>query len=230
MSKKNKGKKRKTKPLITAPPAAKEAPVKSPRNFWRIPLLCYAITWALYVCACTLSLWNTNDRLQDGAAPQRTLAVADFELYGVEMLSPQNGRQRFVSTDSDPQLIYLRPEGAYFTRFVFDATANHPGGEMVLYYTTSPEQTFSEKQKLWAQQAEDGSWFFDLSGRLVYAIRFDPNTTSGVVWTVNHMSLNEEKPAWAYYFPSPQPIVLLLLLPGFAAACISETKKIAAGE
>lgn len=198
--------------------ARKRQEAAAPSRRWLLVPLCYLLAVLVYFGICAVSYFSASSRIKGGSMPSRTLHLEDFILESVIQLEDENGRQRFVSTDGDPKLVYSPAQPFYAGRFIFDAASNRPGGEIVLYYITQPGQPFSENNKLWAQQADDGSWYFDLGGREVAALRLDSDTEGGVVWTVNRLALEAEKPLSAYFAPSAQQVMLLLILPGFAAA------------
>lgn len=195
---------------------------------WKLPLICYIVALGLYLLGCTYSFVQDTSRIYSGAIVRQAYKLEDLALESIEQLADENGMQRFVSTDDDPKILYYSLQGTYITRVGFNATSNKPGGEMVLYYTTSSAQglKFTDRQKVWAQQYADGSWYFDLGGKKVYGLRLDPDTTGGVVWTVKELMFNAPKPFGAYYAPNAQPMFLLLLLPGLAAAGIQEGRRI----
>lgn len=177
-------------------------------------VLClYAVVLGLYLlcCAgrCAANMWQRHT----GALETRVLSLPDFTPENIRYDSYEEGGGVFVSTNTDPQLILLFPQGQRVGRLLFDAASNKGGGEMVLYYTTAPDADFSETKKLWAQQDEQGVWYFDLYGRTVYALRLDPDTVGGVRWQVNEIVLNAPVP-WADYFvPSARQTAFLLAFP-----------------
>lgn len=185
-----------------------------------VAALCYLVAAVLYLGICLYGLVLNAVLVNGGQLARRQLFLQDFEQQSILQLENEGENQRFVSTDGDPALIYTRAEGFYAGRFVFRATPNHPGGEMVLYYTTAPGQPFSEGQKLWARQTADGGWYFDLGGKKLYSLRLDTDTAGGVVWQVESMILGETRPALSYFIPGAQPLFLLLLLPGLGAALL----------
>lgn len=199
----------------------------TPKIQWKLPLLFYIAALALYLLGCTYSFVQDHARTGSGAIVQQQMYLEDFTLQSIKVLEGAEGTEQFVSTDNDPQMIYYNPRGVYITRLVFNASPNKAGGEMVLYYTTAANQSnFTETQKLWARQAQDGSWYFDLGGKKIYALRLDPDTAGGVVWTVQNITLNPPKTFWAYFFPTAQPVFLLLLLPGLAAAVFAQGQRV----
>lgn len=99
---------------------------------------------------------------------------------------------------------------------------------MTLYYTAQPGEAFSPQKRLTARADGEGRWYFDLGGRKVSALRFDPGTKGGVLWRNWAITLNEAKPPLAYFAPTAQTAFLLLFLPGFCAALLLELLQLAA--
>lgn len=220
----SKGKKQKRRKQQSAAVAA----VKPPRLGLTV-VVCYVLALLLYVGGCTISIISDGLRVQNGAVVQQNLTLADFEQIGlVQLDNDGKGRQTTISTDDDPKLVYRNDEGFYATRLVFAAQPNKPAGEIVLYYATELAEdgapVYTEGQKLWARQDKDGSWFFDLNGQKLVALRLDPGTKGGILWTIDKIVLNAPRTVLSYYVPSAQPVVLLLLLPPLAAAGITQAR------
>ena len=199
---------------------------KKPKT-WLAPLVCYGLAVLFYVAACGLNLLLNEMHQKEGLLPTKELDFESFYAEGVILRENPEGGFDLVSTDPDPKLIYSPGEPFYLSRFTFRAeTANKPGGEMVLYYTTKPGQAFSENRRVAASRGPDGSWFFDLSGREVTALRFDPDNTGGVLWRNWSIVLNEPKPLADYFLPDAREAFLLLFLPGFTAAAVLEAGRL----
>lgn len=191
-----------------------------------------AVLVLLYLLAVVGWLGGAAVRLAIDAARENSgqlaavaLHPADFTVTDGVWVSPEwdEGDTRLITMDPDPRMVYPIPNGAHLTTFTFTARAlNKAPGAMHLYYTTAPGQDFSERRKLWAELAPDGSWAFDLGGRKVYALRFDPDSVGGVIWQVEAMALNAGKPAAAYFLPDARAIFLLLFAPPLAAAVLWE--------
>lgn len=193
------------------------------RKQWILPLLCYALALLVYMGLCLFHVARDSMHQNQGLLPLQALPAEQLESDGIQFLAAQNGRLRLVSTDGDPKLIYRPEQPFYATRLTWQATAlNKPGGEIVLYYTTEEDEPFSERKKLWARQAGDGSWYFDLSGRRYTGLRLDPGTASGVLWEVEKLALNEPKPPADYWLPDARQLSLLVFAPLFAAAVLRE--------
>lgn len=188
-----------------------------------LPLL-YGLAVVVYLAVCLVRFAGVSGKTINAEMPYRPLMLEDFALQSILRLDDENGRQRFVSTDPDPQMVYAAEQPFYAGRVSFSAAPHKPGGEIVLYYATNAdfEQTgFDEANKLWAKQATNGSWYFDLDGRQVYALRLDPDTAGGVVWTMDGgIWLNQPKPAAAYFVPDAFEVFWLLAGPLFAAGVL----------
>lgn len=193
------------------------------KKFLRLLALCYLIAVVVYLGTCTFTLVRNSIYSVAGKMQPQQLTLQNFTHNSITLLSDDDlGRQRFVSTDADPQLVYVLPEKDPVGRVTFKATPHKPGGEITLYYTSNED--FTEKNKLWAKQAGDGSWYFDLGGRSVAAIRIDPDTAStGIEWTVENITLNSNRPAYTYFIPGAGKALVLLLAPGLAAVLINES-------
>lgn len=197
------------------------------KKFWKPTVLlpcCYLLAALVYLAVCLFGFMRVNRHVQAGEMPHRPLELGDFMLDGVLPLADEEGKQRFASTDPDPKLIYALGVPFYAGRVVFAAQPHKPGGEIVLYYATNDDflQTgFNENNKIWAKQTPGGQWYFDLDGKQVYALRLDPDTTGGILWTVQSIELNAPKPAAAYFVPDAFGWFWLLGAPPLAAALLT---------
>ena len=188
-----------------------------------VVLVCYGAALLFYLAVCGFQLLADQLHMQNGQLQKRDLPFDSFYAEGVVLSDNPEGGTDLVSSDPDPRLVYSPGEPFYVSRFTFAAeTSNKPGGEMVLYYTTRPGEDFSEQKKLSAQRGEDGNWFFDLGGKKVTALRFDPDTTGGVLWRNWSITLNDEKPVIDYFLPDARVIFVLLFVPAFLLAVLME--------
>ncbi|MDL2325025.1 hypothetical protein LJC61_07780 [Ruminococcaceae bacterium OttesenSCG-928-A16] len=203
------------------------------KKIWRpavLVLLLYGVAVLLYVGTCLFGFMQVNSLAAKGKLQTQPLTLQNFTQNSIIVLEDEAGKQRFVSTDPDPQLIYATGAPFNVGRVTFTATPHKPGGEIVLYYAQNEnyaETGFSEKNKLWARQAPSGEWFFDLNGKQVTALRLDPDTTGGVVWVVNSIVLNAPKPTTAYFVPDAFAIFWLVAVPPFAAAVVLLLRQLA---
>lgn len=197
-------------------------------------LAAYAAALLAYLLVCGISFVKASGR----AGQSQTLRLEDFTLQSIIQRPDEAGLQCFVSTDADPHLVYrAAAQGQaeypvfYPGRLTFAAVPHKPGGEIVVYYTTTQgdaaAQNFSERNKLWARQANDGSWYFDFGSRGVTSLRIDPDTVQeGILWQVERIVLSDLRPAASYFVPSPLVLGVLLLLPGFLVAVCAEIGRI----
>lgn len=197
--------------------------MKKKNKRWMVPVAFYLLALLIYVASCFV-LWARDAvNLQDGLLNRRQLWLEDFTLVSVLQLATVDGKQSFVSTDSDPQLHYLPNTAFRVNRVVFSATAtSKPSGEIALYYTTQTGDDFSEDKKIWAKQNQNGDWYFDLWGRKITGLRLDPDTSGGVVWHVNSIVLNEKIPPADYFIPSARAVFALVFFPPLVAAGLLE--------
>lgn len=181
----------------------------------------YILAVAVYLVVCFIK-WSTMSRaFASGNIEPQMLQLEDFTQ--VSILPVENSKQSFVSTDSDPQLIYSQEVPFWVDRVTFSASSQKPGGEIVLYYAEDDSYLthgFSEENKIWAKQQTDGSWYFDLEGKEVQALRLDPDTTGGIVWKVESIQLNAEKPMRDYFIPNGKAIFFLFAVPLLLCAII----------
>lgn len=195
-----------------------------PKRKVRLLMLCYAAALLAWVLWGTVALVRANILRGNGSMPARPLQWAEAETATglIETEGWDAESLWLLSFDNDPQVVW-HLAGTRVQRLVFDATAvNSPAGEMVLYYTTRPDEPFSERNKLWAQQDGEGRYYFDLGGRRIERLRLDPDAAGGIIWQVRGITLNAAKPAFAYYRPDTLQMVALLLMPVLAWAFIGE--------
>lgn len=186
----------------------------------QLVLVCYLAGLLVYLAICTVGLIRVG-----GLAPLH-LQFSDFEAASISLWEEDEeaGAIRFAATDNDPQLIYSPQQAFYADRLLLDAQADRPWGEIVLYYTTKPGEPFSEAQKLWAQESADGTWYFNLGGRQLQALRIDPGSRGGVVWTFQDVTLNAPRSWQSHFLPDARGALALLMLPGLGAVCIYEVR------
>lgn len=195
---------------------------KQPKR-WLVPLIAYGVVLLLYLFGCTAVYLSEMRLAENGLLARRELPFDSFYAEGVLLRENAEGGTDLVSSDPDPKMIYSPGEPFRISRLTFRAeTSNKPGGEMMLYYTTQPDETFGEHRRLSARLAADGSWYFDLNGREVTGIRFDPDNRGGVLFRNWSIVLNEEKPLVDYYLPDARAVFALLFLPAFASAVVLE--------
>ena len=193
------------------------------RKSWLVPLLCYGAALLLWFGLSVFFLARDIQREKAGLLEPKDMLFSDFYADGMITRESPEGGMDLISAAADPKLIYSPGESFYVRRLSFSyRKSNTPGGEMWLYYTTRPGENFSEHRRVAAKQAGDGSWFFDLGGREVTALRLDPTPGGGVLWRNWRITLNSEKPTEAYFLPDARPVFAVLFLPAFASAAVLE--------
>lgn len=200
--------------------------IKKPKR-WVLTLVCYAAAVVIWLAVSGISIGLDNFRARSGELEPAELLISDMQTGGVELRESDDGWQFFLTRGDDPRIIYAPGEKFRATRLSFKATPHMPAGEIILYYTRStgeisPDEGFSERNKLWARQDGDGTWYFDLGGANYTGLRLDPGTTSGVIWKVERLALNDPKPVLSYFVPDARIIFLLLTAPGFVAMALRE--------
>lgn len=198
---------------------------KSRGRAWLGLLLCYLVAVLVWFAIGLFSLARNGIMAGQGAWVQREYRWLDdlSATDGIHVPDGYGELRRFAATDSDPKLLLDFPNGEYVTGLVFRAKAlNRGSGAVNLYYSTRPDDEMSESRKLWARQLPDGSWYFDLGGRTVYALRLDPGTVAAAVWQMEGITLNPNVPLAAYFVPDWQEGLVLLLVPLLAWAVLRE--------
>ncbi len=194
-------------------------------KLWLVPLICYATALVLYGVFCGIQLFLDTQHRNNGQLQERQLEFEQFYVEGVVLSENHLGGTDLVTIGTDPQMVYSPGVPFYAGVFTFEVeTINQPGSEMQLYYTEHEGEDFSVKKRLTAQQVSDGSWFFDLGGRELQALRFDLDTTGGILYRNWAITLGSAKPITAYFIPSASEAFWLLFLPLLASAVIVEFK------
>lgn len=197
------------------------------KRLTRALVLAYAAALVLYFALCGVAFARSRAWQAGGALTRRELPLAALTQNSILPRDGAGGGERFVSTDGDPQLVYTQDGAPFYAgRVTFAATPHKPAGEIALYYTTAEGQKYTEKQKIWAKQAPDGSWYFDLPQRRLYSLRIDPGTVGGVIWQVQRVVLNDVRPPASFFVPDALTLLLLLCAPGFLVALTAEAGRI----
>lgn len=192
---------------------------------WLAALLCYAAALVIWLAVGGVRMGLDTLRQSNGTLAAQSLPMGSFTFTtGVRFDDNWRETGRMDTTDPDPQLILDFPEGRYVRSVLFDATALNRGpGNITLYYTTAPEEDFSDARQIWAQPGLQGGWVFNLGGKTVYSLRLDPDSVGGVHWRVWDIVINPSHPVLTCYFlPTPLWAFLLLVLPALCWALIYE--------
>lgn len=198
---------------------------KSKKRVARL-LVCYGVALLLWAGACGIAL--LADTLRTGNGGMQTLALnlmRDTAPSSIKF-SPEFAEDHsYTATDDDPYFFVEWPQGFVLRRVEY---AGHTvgtaiaGGEMRLYYTTAPGQQISPRRYVTAQPAAGGGWCFDMGGRRVYQLRFDPGTVAGAMWQGDTLLLNAPMAAGMYFVPGWRAVFALLFGPLLAWAVWGE--------
>ncbi|MBR5521442.1 MAG: hypothetical protein IKU54_05540 [Oscillospiraceae bacterium] len=132
------------------------------------------ISAAVVLAVSLYSNWNGYFSYGLSCDWTQELSVTDFELHSLQLRD-----DFYVATDSDSQLVMVVDEVIGGMDFEMDSSM--PTGEILVYYTTSPDQDYTEVQRTWAVPAdEDGVLYtFTIPVQYVYKLRIDPTIYGG---------------------------------------------------
>lgn len=183
---------------------------------FRLPLvaLCYGIALVLWLGSAVARLSADSVARAGGELQQQVLSPKDFELENLERMP--SGVYRSLS--DDPKMI-LDVSDIQLRSLRFGAGYSSLPYEMCLYYTTRPDEPFSQNKRVWPEQQEDGSYLFTLPRADIERIRLDP-ASAEVEITFGLFVLNEPVAAKSYFAPGWAGLVLLLTLPALVAAAL----------
>ncbi len=170
----------------------------------------YALALVVWLCCGGVLLARDTQRAAGGELVRRELTLDDFEQTSGILMDHNNW---FSTSDPDAWLLYTPQDGEVVNNIVIDATPISRASGMALYYTTEQGEPFSEANKIWPSQSENGGWWFDVGGVQAASIRWDPDSLGGVHWQVHGIVLNEALPPQAYFVPSAQQWVMLFVVP-----------------
>ncbi len=160
-------------------------------SFARILLLSVAVVLICHFVIGGINMAKDSSNRKNGSLKQITLAAEDFE---IESMGKRG--DRYVATDSDPQLLYV--VDGLLTKVDFYMESSMPTGEVVVYYTTDRAAGFSEKQRTWAKPIGDGSYTIDFDGGYIHTLRIDPTIYGGNFILFGDFVINGEKSAAEY--------------------------------
>lgn len=184
------------------------------RRIGRLPLALYLAAAAVWVVLCAAKLCGDQVARMRGQMQQENKDITQAELRS---LAPW-GEDWFAETP-DPQIIWQVPENERVRTVTLWGDFAIPYGEMTLYYTTSPEESFSTAKKVYATENGDGSYSFLLPKSHVRALRLDPCSVMCVVKNIR-VEWNTPCALWRYFCPDGVQIFWMVLLPGLTASAI----------
>lgn len=159
-----------------------------------------------------------------GLRVHETLGFADLESLSMKPFETDETGEWYVSTDSDPQF-HLKKE-MYLEKVELNLLQKQEGFAAVLYWKEPGQADFSEVQSVYAKETEPGHFVFDLKGKRVSEIRVDPDSAGGVVTRMDGLVLNPESGFWEAFHLGAKQLLMLLVLPLFAAAFWLEGKAV----
>ena len=160
-------------------------------SFTAVLALSAAIVLGANLAAGRIADMRVNSAYKDGSLVSEQLSAEDFEMEGLAERK-RDGVVKYVATDSDPQMYYT--VDGLFTNMTFTMENTMPYTEIVVYYTTTADQGFSEKQRLWAQpvKGSENTFAFSLPMQYVHTLRIDPTVSGGSFLTFGSFQLNGE--------------------------------------
>lgn len=185
-----------------------------------IPVLCYAACLVLWLAAGFAGLCSDAAAKAAGSLYQFELKPGDFEQVALQPL--ENGA--LLTLNDDPQMIWENKDAVTLRTLRMAASFDRSPREMCLYYTTRQGEPFSVNKRVFAAQADDGSYVYTLPQGRIAALRLDPCSpleNKPVELVITGLYLNEPAPWWSYFAPGWAGAFSMALYPGLAAAAIS---------
>lgn len=181
---------------------------------WALIVTCYVVILVCVLAVNTFYFVSDKISAANGSMVQMDLTPEDFELIEINA----EGNIVYQSISADPQMILAElPTKVRTLRFTAEYS-NSPN-EIDLYYTTKAGQDFSNTMRVWPIIQEDGSYLFTLPHESIKSLRLDPSSTIAKI-EFGEIVLNEPQSALQYFNPGWSGLVLLLILPAFAAAIL----------
>lgn len=188
---------------------------------------------AAYLAAAVLWLVQGTASVAQGAwysargqAPSRSLSQSELEFSSIVPYEidyePVPGW--LVSTDGDPQMYWYQQ--TWVDTVVLDMEQNKPAGGVELYYQEPGQTEFDPRQVLYPTRDRQGRYVFDLGGRMIRALRIDPDSVGGVLMHINSLQINPPMPWYRSFVPSTGQWILLLVIPLVLAALAAEAAEL----
>ncbi len=152
-----------------------------------------------------------------GALAPASLSMADFTLEGMEPLG-----EGWVTTSSDPQMFLNDPSRRVDTLRSHFTGLNAPQVETAFY--TKPGGAYSLRRMVYARQ-EGESQVYWLPAGGGQSLRLDPDSAAGNILHSGEIFINEKRPFYAFFLPSPEVGALLLVAPGLLAAALATLRE-----
>lgn len=149
----------------------------------------------------------------NGSLAQRVYARQDFEMSGITLTE-----EGYVAADNDPQMIIQADTKINTVKFYAEYSLQP--GEIVMYYTTSPEGDFSERKRVWFAPVpgQDGWYEADMNIKNVCRLRLDPTIYAGNIMNLGDIVINEERSAGEFFNISYSHFYILIVYTGIISS------------
>lgn len=231
----------KTPPEKAAPGAPKQArprtagPLARLRQMagrpWFFAALCYAACLLGWLVMSLVGLGRDTAARASGRLAPFSLQAAECELVNAVLETDGEpdaaGGERIRTLTDDPQLIWRNPDGRTLRTVRFAARYADSPREMCLYYTSAPEEPFSQDKRVFAVQSDDGeSYLYTLPQGRIAALRLDPCSSRDNEIAVTGIQCNEPAGLLSYFAPGWFGAFRMALWPGLAAAALELVRQL----
>lgn len=193
-----------------------------------IPVICYLVAFLVWLLLGVGAAVSDAMARASGRLEELTLHAADFALVDLTLTASDAESETLVTTTGDPQMI-LEDLSGYTVR-TMRVWASYEGDarEMCLYYTTRPGEPYSQDNRVYPAQQDEGSYLYVLPRTQIVSLRLDPCSPDEgrtVTMHLSRIALNTD--VGGYFIPSWYQIFCLILYPGLAAALLDWLRAIA---
>ena len=193
-----------------------------------IPVICYLVAFLVWLLLGAGAAVSDAMARASGRLEELTLHAADFALVDLTLTASDAESETLVTTTGDPQMI-LEDLSGYTVR-TMRVWAGYEGDarEMCLYYTTRPGEPYSQDNRVYPAQQDDGSYLYVLPRTQIVSLRLDPCSPDEgrtVTMHLSRIALNTD--VGGYFIPSWYQIFCLILYPGLGAALLDWLRAIA---
>lgn len=194
---------------------------------WFFAALCYAACLLGWFVMSLVGLGRDTVARASGRLAPFSLQAGECELVNAELAADAAGGDRIHTLTDDPQLIWRNPDGRTLRTLRFTARYADSPREMCLYYTSAPEEPFSQDKRVFAVQSDDGeSYLYTLPQGRIAALRLDPCSSRGNEITVTGIRCNEPASLAVYFAPGWFGAFRMAIWPGLAAAALELARRI----
>lgn len=192
-------------------------------SFTKILIFSLAFVLAAQTAFGAVSALRENIDRKNGAIKTQSLSFYDFKAESIAEREI-GGEIKYVSTDADPQLILTFDGKMTGMKFYMDSTM--PTGEVVVYYTLSTDEDFSEKNKVWAKPEGNGIYSFTLSEKYIHTLRIDPTIFGGNFMTFGEFVVNPKRNFSDYLSFGYENLPFIVMYTGILASIIRFVQEI----